>query len=74
MFGGLAFMLSGNMCCGFVGSELMARVGKEQYEEALRKPHARAMDFTGRSLKGFVYVAPTGLDSDDDLAPWGGHE
>ena len=54
MFGGLAFMVAGNMCCGIVGEELMVRVGPEAYARALSRPHARAMDFTGRPLKGMV--------------------
>jgi hypothetical protein len=56
MFGGLAFMLSGNMLCGIAGYSLTARVGPRRYEEALARPHAREMDFTGRPLRGFVYV------------------
>lgn len=72
MFGGLAFMLSGNMCCGVVGDELMARVGPEQYESALKHPYARKMDFTGKPLKGFVYVAREGIMSDQDLQAWVG--
>ena len=70
MFGGLAFLLQGNMCCGVVGEELMVRVGKESYEAALHEPHAREMDFTGRPLRGFVYVAAEGLVSDGDLRAW----
>ena len=70
MFGGLAFMLSGNMLCGIAGDSLMARVGPRRYEEALARPHAREMDFTGRPLRGFVYVAPEGFESDADLAAW----
>lgn len=70
MFGGIAFMVSGHMCCGVVGNELMARVGPEQYEMALRKPYAREMDFTGRPLKGFVYVGVQGFASDEDLETW----
>ena len=69
-FGGIAFMVSGNMCCGVVDDTLMARVGPDQYEAALKKPHARKMDFTGKPLKGFVYVAPEGFESDDDLVYW----
>ena len=57
MFGGLSFMLQGNMCCGVVGAELMVRVGVDGYEAALSQPYARQMDFTGKPLKGFVYVA-----------------
>ena len=70
MFGGLAFMVRGHMCCGVQGEELMLRVGPERFEETLAKPHARKMDFTGRPLKGFIYVDSEGLESDDDLAGW----
>ena len=70
MFGGLAFMLRGNMCCGVVGNELMVRVGTDAYESALSEPHAREMDFTGKPLTGFVYVASAGFESDDDLQTW----
>ncbi len=70
MFGGLAFMLRGHMCCGIVNDTLMARVGPDQYEEALSRPCAREMDFTGRPLKGFIYVAPEGFESDADLHIW----
>jgi len=70
MFGGIAFMVSGHMSCGVVGDTLMVRVGPAQYEQALKKPHARKMDFTGKPLNGFVYVAPAGFESDGDLASW----
>ena len=70
MFGGLCFMLSGNMCLGVVGEELMVRVGPEAYEACLAEPHAREMDFTGQAMKGMVYVATEGFESDEDLAAW----
>ncbi len=70
MFGGLAFMLSGHMCCGVIDDKLMARVGPEAYEAALGLPHARPMDFTGKPLKGFVYVDAEGLNSDEKLREW----
>mgnify|MGYP006001413201 CR=1 FL=1 len=70
MFGGLCFMVAGNMCCGIVGDTLMCRVGPEQYQDCLLQPHAREMDFTGKTLKGMVYVAPEGIESDQDLAAW----
>jgi TfoX/Sxy family transcriptional regulator of competence genes len=70
MFGGIAFLLSGNMCCGVVGDTLMARVGPDRYEEALSRPHAREMDFTGRPMRGLVYVSPDGFESDSDLRSW----
>ena len=70
MFGGLAFLLRGHMCCGVVGDELMVRVGPEEYQTALANPHARPMDFTGKPLTGFVYIAPRGLASDRNLDSW----
>ena len=70
MFGGLCFLLDGNMCFGIVGSELMVRVGADAYEPSLALPHAREMDFTGRSMRGFVYVAEAGLGEDDELQAW----
>ena len=72
MFGGLCFMVSGHMCCGIVNDTLMARVGLDQYEACLKKKHAREMDFTGKALKGMVYVAPKGIESDQELAEWVG--
>ncbi len=72
MFGGLAFLLRGNMVCGVVGEELMVRVGPGEYERSLSRPHARAMDFTGRPMKGFVYVSPEGFAEDEGLAQWVG--
>jgi len=70
MFGGLCFLLGGNMCCGIVGEELMLRVGPEAYADVLARPHAREMDFTGRSMRGMVYVASPGLADDADLDAW----
>ena len=70
MFGGLAFLLRGNMCCGVVGDELMVRVGPEAYEKALAARHVRPMDFTGRPLMGFVYVTPPGTAGDRALKTW----
>ena len=70
MFGGIAFMLNGNMCSGVVNNELMLRVGPDGYEQALNRPHARKMDFTGKPMKGFVYVGVEGFESDADLENW----
>ena len=70
MFGGLAMMVHGNMCCGVVGSDLMVRVGADGYEEALSQPHARPMDFTGRPMKGFVFVDGAGIATDANLEAW----
>lgn len=70
MFGGLAFLRGGNMACGIVGDELMVRVGPDAWDEALSQPHAREMDFTGRSMKGMVYVGVDGFSEEDDLEAW----
>jgi TfoX/Sxy family transcriptional regulator of competence genes len=70
MFGGLAFMVAGNMCCGIVGDDLMVRVGPEGYAAALAEPHAREMDFTGRAMRGMVYVDASGVADDDALESW----
>lgn len=70
MFGGLAFMVGGHMCCGIIGQDLVIRVGGAEHDEALRQPHVRAMDFTGKAMKGFVYVEPGGTDSKASLRKW----
>jgi len=70
MFGGLCVMVRGHMTVGIVGEELMVRVGADAWEGALARPHAREMDFTGRSLKGMVYVGTEGFRTDEDLRRW----
>ena len=70
MFGGIAFMHRGNMCCGIINDVLMARVGPDAYEGALTRPYARKMDFTGKAMKGFVYVDPDGFAEDEALCEW----
>ena len=70
MFGGLCLLLDGKMCCGIVKDELMVRVGAEQHADSLKQPHARPMDFTGRPMKGFVFVGAEGLESERDLERW----
>ncbi len=70
MFGGLAFLVRGNMCCGVLGSDLVVRVGPQGYASALEDAHAREMDFTGRPLKGLVYVDKRGFRSDSSLRTW----
>lgn len=70
MFGGLAFLLDGKMCVGVLGDELVVRSGAERYAESLKRPHARPMDFTGRSMTGMVYVAPAGTSRGAALQRW----
>lgn len=70
MFGGLAFLTGGRMFIGIAGDDLMVRVGPAAHDEALRAPHARPMDFTGKPMKGYVFVAPAGCATDRALRGW----
>lgn len=70
MFGGLAFLVDGKMFIGIRNSSLMARVGPERHQDALAVPHVRVMDFTGRPMKGYVYVDPLAIADDGDLQSW----
>ena len=73
MFGGLCFLVNGNMYCGVLKSELMVRVGPAAYEEALSGavgPGARKMDFTGRPMKGMVFIGEEGVIEDEHLSTW----
>ncbi len=70
MFGGIAFMIGGRMAVGVVSDDLMVRVGPDAHDEALARPHVRPMDFTGRPMRGFVYVAPAGVADDPELQRW----
>jgi TfoX/Sxy family transcriptional regulator of competence genes len=72
MFGGLAFLIAGNMACGIVGSDLMLRLGEDGADAALDQPHVRAMDFTGKPMSSMVYVEPAGITSRDALETWVG--
>jgi len=70
MMGGLTFMVSGKMCVGVLKDELMARVGPDTYEIALRRKGCREMNFTGKPMKGFVFVSPKGTSNKRDLDYW----
>jgi TfoX/Sxy family transcriptional regulator of competence genes len=70
MFGGLAFMLRDKMCCGVLNDDLVARIGVENYEKALEEAHVRPMDFTGRPLKGYVYIGKDATKTDRGLQKW----
>lgn len=70
MFGGLCFMVSRHMCCGIVEDKLMARVGPDNYENLLKLNHTKEMDFTGKPMKGMVYVDQNGLKSEEELGFW----
>ena len=70
MFGGIAFMIDEKMACGIVKDELMIRIMPERYEAALAKPEARDMDFTGRPMKGFLFVSQEGLQTTAEIKEW----
>ena len=76
MMGGLCYMVNDKMCCGIHYDKksemdlLMARIGEDQYQLEISKPETRPMDFTGRPMKGYLFVTPDGLDIDEDLEYW----
>lgn len=70
MMGGLCYMLDDKMLCGIVKNQLMARIGTDAYEEALKKEGCSEMNFTGRAMKGYVFVDEEAIDMDDDLEYW----
>ena len=70
MFGGIAFMVQGNMACGVSGEEIMVRVGPDEMDSAAAQAHVRPADMAGRPMKGWVLVAPGGYEADEDLEGW----
>lgn len=70
MFGGLAFMVGGHMCCGILADELMLRLGEAEAARALARAHVRPMDFTGRPMKGMVFVGAAATRTDPALVRW----
>jgi TfoX/Sxy family transcriptional regulator of competence genes len=70
MFGGLTFMVSGNMCVGVSKERLMVRVGPDQFADSIAQAHARPMDMQGKPMKGFIFVDADGFASDEDLNAW----
>ena len=70
MFGGLSFLIGGNMSVGVIGEELCVRVGKDGHDEAAARPGARIMDFTSRPMRGWIMVTPDGFADDATLASW----
>ena len=70
MMGGLAFMVNNKMCVGVIKGEMMARIDPEKYDEALEKRGCRPMDFTGRPMKGWIYISPEGLEKIKDMEYW----
>lgn len=70
MMGGLTFMVNGKMCVGILNDDLMLRISPDEYLQALERKGCREMDFTGRPMKGFVFVSPEGTKTKKDLAYW----
>jgi hypothetical protein len=70
MFGGLAMLVDGHMSVGIVGEDLVVRVGAERHDAALARAHTRVMDFTGRPMRGWIFVSPEGIAEDSALEEW----
>jgi TfoX/Sxy family transcriptional regulator of competence genes len=70
MFGGLCFLLNGNMVCGILNDDLIVRVGPQNYANALKDAYARQFDITGKPMKGWVMVSGENLQSDHELLEW----
>jgi TfoX/Sxy family transcriptional regulator of competence genes len=70
MFGGVCFLVDGNMACGVIKNDLIVRVGAARHAQSLAQPHTRIFDFSGRPMNGWVMVAPGGCSSDQDLQTW----
>ncbi len=70
MFGGIGFLLNGNMCCGVLGKEMIVRLDPEEAEKALRKPDSRVFDFSGRPMKGWIFVHGKGVTTGAKLNAW----
>jgi len=70
MFGGVGFLLQGNLLVGVWKESLIVRLGPDGYEDALKEPHVKEFDITGRPMKGWVLVEPDGVEDDDQLKDW----
>ena len=70
MFGGVGFLLNGNMLVGVWKDSLIVRIGPDEGDDALLEPHVKPFDITGRAMKGWVLVAPEGLEDEDQLKDW----
>lgn len=70
MMGGVCYMVNDKMCAGVVKEDLMVRIDPEGTDAALKKKGCRLMDFTGKTMKGFLFIDPEGSDMDADLEYW----
>lgn len=70
MFGGICFMINGNMCVGTWKESLIVRLDRKDHDKTLAEPHTRPADMNGRTMKGWALVDPAGIESENDLASW----
>jgi len=70
MFGGVCFVINGNMCVGSWKGSLVVRLDREKHEETQSEPHVKPMDITGKVMKGWALIEPVGIESDDNLKAW----
>ena len=70
MFGGIGFLLNGNMACGVHKDDLIVRVDTDKYESLLKKPHVKPFDMTGRPMKGWLLVEADGVKTEKQLSTW----
>jgi TfoX/Sxy family transcriptional regulator of competence genes len=70
MFGGVGYMLHGNMACGVIGDGLIVHLGKERYAQALQEPNTRPFDMTGRPMSGWLVVDASGVETEEQLESW----
>ena len=70
MFGGVCFMINGNMCVGTWKGSLIVRLDKQNHDKTLAEPHTKPADMNGRTMKGWALVEPAGIESENDLTSW----
>ena len=70
MFGGMCYLLNGNMLCGVIDNRMIVRLNKQSHEEAMTRPHTHPFDYTGKAMSGWLTVDEEGCQSEEDLADW----
>jgi TfoX/Sxy family transcriptional regulator of competence genes len=70
MFGGVSYIVNGNMACGVIGEQLIVRMSQDEYTDALTHPHAHVFDMTGRAMKGWVSIDSAGIEKENELRAW----
>jgi TfoX/Sxy family transcriptional regulator of competence genes len=70
MFGGVGFLMNGNMLVGVWKDSLIVRLGQDEGDEALKEPHVKEFDITGRPMRNWVLVEPEGVEHDNQLSGW----